>query len=102
MSQPGLLRKLPGAASTPAAPQAFCSSSGQKTNSAVLKATAAEAANTSVTDNEVIQLPSALTLQAAELKQINYALQREHTLVEIPLRFVFFYSKHSVFIQNTV
>ncbi|KAM3864768.1 pericentriolar material 1 protein [Diretmus argenteus] len=51
MSQQGLLRKLPAAASTPATAQAP-SSSGPKTNSAVLKPTAPEAANASVTDNE--------------------------------------------------
>ncbi|XP_071401682.1 pericentriolar material 1 protein isoform X1 [Centroberyx affinis] len=51
ISQQGLLRKLPAAASTPAAGQAP-SSSGPKTNSAVLKPTPPEAANASVTDNE--------------------------------------------------
>ncbi|XP_030596055.1 pericentriolar material 1 protein isoform X2 [Archocentrus centrarchus] len=52
VSQQGLLRKVPIAASTPATAQAP-SSSGAKTNSAVLKPTAPEAATSSVTDNEL-------------------------------------------------
>ncbi|XP_056137025.1 pericentriolar material 1 protein isoform X3 [Lampris incognitus] len=53
MSQQGLLRKLPAAASTPApAPAPKLSFSGPKSNSTVLKPTAPEAANASVTDNE--------------------------------------------------
>ncbi|XP_044046674.1 pericentriolar material 1 protein isoform X2 [Siniperca chuatsi] len=50
VSQEGLLRKV--AVSTPAAVQAS-SSSGPKTNSAMLKPTAPEAATSSVTDNEL-------------------------------------------------
>ncbi|XP_070712254.1 pericentriolar material 1 protein isoform X3 [Pempheris klunzingeri] len=52
VSQQGLLRKVPVAVSTPATVQAS-SSSGPKTNSAVLKPTAPEAATSSVTDNEL-------------------------------------------------
>ncbi|KAM7419509.1 hypothetical protein PAMA_016564 [Pampus argenteus] len=52
VSQQGLLRKVPAAASTPAAAQTS-SSSGPKTNSPVLKPTAPEAATSSVTDNEL-------------------------------------------------
>nr|XP_020476413.1 pericentriolar material 1 protein isoform X2 [Monopterus albus] len=51
-SQQGLLRKVPTAVPTVAAVQ-VSSSSGPKTNSAVLKATAPEAATSSVTDNEL-------------------------------------------------
>ncbi|XP_035985516.1 LOW QUALITY PROTEIN: pericentriolar material 1 protein [Fundulus heteroclitus] len=51
-SQQGLLRKAPVAASTPANVKAS-SSSGPKTNLAVLKPTAPEAAASSVTDNEL-------------------------------------------------
>lgn len=51
-SQQGLLRKTPVAASTPANVKAS-SSPGHKTNLAVLKATASEAASSAVTDNEV-------------------------------------------------
>ncbi|XP_041840164.1 pericentriolar material 1 protein isoform X2 [Melanotaenia boesemani] len=51
-SQQGLLRKVPVAASTPATLQAS-SPSGPKTNLAVLKPTAPEAAISSVTDNEL-------------------------------------------------
>uniref|UniRef100_A0A3Q3KY49 Pericentriolar material 1 n=1 Tax=Labrus bergylta TaxID=56723 RepID=A0A3Q3KY49_9LABR len=50
VSQQGLLRKLPVAVSTPAPVQ---TSSGPKTNSALLKSTAPEAATSSVTDNEL-------------------------------------------------
>ncbi|KAK1886393.1 Pericentriolar material 1 protein [Dissostichus eleginoides] len=50
VSQQGLLRKLPVAVSTPAT--VLPSPSGPKTNSAVLKPTAPEAASPSVTDNE--------------------------------------------------
>ncbi|XP_063739856.1 pericentriolar material 1 protein isoform X3 [Eleginops maclovinus] len=49
LSQQGLLRKVPVAVSTPAT---VLPSSGPKTNSAVLKPTAPEAASPSVTDNE--------------------------------------------------
>uniref|UniRef100_A0A8C4IH93 Pericentriolar material 1 n=1 Tax=Dicentrarchus labrax TaxID=13489 RepID=A0A8C4IH93_DICLA len=52
ISQQGLLRKVPVAVSTPATVQAS-SSPGLKTNSAVLKPTAPEAATSSVTDNEL-------------------------------------------------
>ena len=52
VSQQGLLRKAPVAVSTPVTVQAS-SSSGPKTNLAVLKPTAPEAATSSVTDNEV-------------------------------------------------
>ncbi|XP_039879702.1 pericentriolar material 1 protein isoform X1 [Simochromis diagramma] len=52
VSQQGLLRKVPLAVSTPA-PTPAPPSSGAKTNSAVLKATAPEAATSSVTDNEL-------------------------------------------------
>ncbi|XP_028254425.1 pericentriolar material 1 protein isoform X2 [Parambassis ranga] len=52
VSQQGLLRKVPLAVSTPATVQAS-SSPGHKTNSAVLKPTAPEAATSSVTDNEL-------------------------------------------------
>ncbi|KAG8014670.1 Pericentriolar material 1 protein, partial [Nibea albiflora] len=52
VSQQGLLRKVPVAVSTPAALQTS-SSSGPKTNSAMLKPTAPEAATSSVTDNEL-------------------------------------------------
>ncbi|XP_070831685.1 pericentriolar material 1 protein isoform X1 [Chaetodon trifascialis] len=51
VSQQGLLRKVPVTASTPVTVQ-VSSSSGPKTNSAVLKPTAPEAATSSVTDNE--------------------------------------------------
>ncbi|TKS68424.1 Pericentriolar material 1 protein [Collichthys lucidus] len=51
VSQQGLLRKVPVAVSTPATLQAS-SSTGPKTNSAMLKPTAPEAATSSVTDNE--------------------------------------------------
>ncbi|XP_041821925.1 pericentriolar material 1 protein isoform X5 [Chelmon rostratus] len=51
VSQQGLLRKVPVTASTPVTVQAS-SSSGPKTNSAVLKPTAPEAATSAVTDNE--------------------------------------------------
>ncbi|KAM9769210.1 pericentriolar material 1 protein isoform 1-T2 [Menidia menidia] len=51
-SHQGLLRKAPVAVSTPAPIQAS-SSSGPKTNLAVLKPTAPEAATSSVTDNEL-------------------------------------------------
>ncbi|XP_029989852.1 pericentriolar material 1 protein isoform X2 [Sphaeramia orbicularis] len=52
VSQQGLLRKVPLAVSTPAAIQ-VSSCSGTKTNSAMLKPTAPEAATSSVTDNEL-------------------------------------------------
>uniref|UniRef100_A0A1A7Z522 Pericentriolar material 1 n=1 Tax=Iconisemion striatum TaxID=60296 RepID=A0A1A7Z522_9TELE len=52
VSQQGLLRKAPVAVSTPATVKAS-SSSGPKTNLAVLKPTAPEAASSSVTDNEL-------------------------------------------------
>ncbi|XP_072240936.1 pericentriolar material 1 protein isoform X4 [Leuresthes tenuis] len=52
VSQQGLLRKAPVAVSTPVTVQAS-SSSGPKTNLAVLKPTAPEAATSSVTDNEL-------------------------------------------------
>ncbi|XP_047433144.1 pericentriolar material 1 protein isoform X2 [Mugil cephalus] len=52
VSQQGLLRKVPVAVSTPVSVQAS-SSCGPKTNSAVLKPTAPEAATSSVTDNEL-------------------------------------------------
>ncbi|KAM6940281.1 pericentriolar material 1 protein [Xenentodon cancila] len=52
VSQQGLLRKVPVAVSAPAAVQAS-SSSGPKTNLAVLKPPAQEAAASSVTDNEL-------------------------------------------------
>ncbi|CAN9510235.1 unnamed protein product [Ophioblennius macclurei] len=52
VSQEGLLRKVPFAVSTPATVQPS-SSSGLKSNSTVLKATAAEAATSAVTDNEL-------------------------------------------------
>uniref|UniRef100_A0A3Q1FBG7 Pericentriolar material 1 n=1 Tax=Acanthochromis polyacanthus TaxID=80966 RepID=A0A3Q1FBG7_9TELE len=52
VSQQGLLRKVPLAVSTPITVQAS-SSSGPKTNSAVLKPTPPEAATSSVTDNEL-------------------------------------------------
>ncbi|XP_054599793.1 pericentriolar material 1 protein isoform X5 [Nothobranchius furzeri] len=51
VSQQGLLRTAPVAVSSPA-PIKAVSSSGPKTNLAVLKATAAEAASSSVNDNE--------------------------------------------------
>ncbi|XP_037830810.1 pericentriolar material 1 protein isoform X3 [Kryptolebias marmoratus] len=51
VSQQGLLRKVPIAVSTPVTGQPS-SSSGPKTNLAVLKPTAPEAASSSVTDNE--------------------------------------------------
>ncbi|XP_029949631.1 pericentriolar material 1 protein isoform X2 [Salarias fasciatus] len=51
-SQEGLLRKVPFAASTPA-PVQPPPSSGPKSNSTALKATAAEAATSAVTDNEL-------------------------------------------------
>ncbi|XP_019122091.2 pericentriolar material 1 protein isoform X3 [Larimichthys crocea] len=51
VSQQGLLRKVPVAVSTPATLQTS-SSTGPKTNSAMLKPTAPEAATSSVTDNE--------------------------------------------------
>ncbi|XP_037545863.1 pericentriolar material 1 protein isoform X2 [Nematolebias whitei] len=51
-SQQGLLRKVPAAVSSPATGQ-LSSSSGPKTNLAVLKPTAPEAASSSVTDNEL-------------------------------------------------
>uniref|UniRef100_A0A3Q3F213 Pericentriolar material 1 n=1 Tax=Kryptolebias marmoratus TaxID=37003 RepID=A0A3Q3F213_KRYMA len=52
VSQQGLLRKVPIAVSTPVTGQPS-SSSGPKTNLAVLKPTAPEAASSSVTDNEL-------------------------------------------------
>nr|XP_046274495.1 pericentriolar material 1 protein isoform X2 [Scatophagus argus] len=51
VSQQGLLRKVPAAAVS--TPVQASSSSGPKTNSSVLKATAPEAATSSVTDNEL-------------------------------------------------